>query len=197
MPIFPYFNCSCVLCLLRFPLSSSLLHAANSHGHNYYSGCCCRCHCRCCRCHWCCHYCRYGRYFSVLLPPWSSSFAKAALFFTFFFAFFFACYFLRCLRSFLLSFAFRRSRSSILLLMCSICRINVMVMVAASPAVPLEEGGQFCSSINLTIAPTIDVRSLFLFDKFFVLLALIILPAFVRASRTCMGVGVSCPPRFG
>ena len=71
-----------------------------------------------------------------------------------------------------------------------------MVMAAASPAVPLEEGGRFCSSINLTIAPAIDVRSLFLFEEFFVLLALIILPAFVRASRTCMGGGGVMPSSF-
>ncbi len=68
----------------------------------------------------------------LALSPWSLRPSRAVLFLAFF-AFFFAHCFCQHLRSFFLSFASCLPQLSMLLLMCSIWRINVMFIVAPMP----------------------------------------------------------------
>jgi hypothetical protein len=56
------------------------------------------------------------------------------------------------------------------------------VIVAVAP-IFVDDAGVACCSMSFTIAPTTDVRSLFLFDEFFDLLEVTELPAFLRAER--------------
>ena len=64
--------------------------------------------------------------------------------------------------------------------MRSIWRSSVIVAVAA---IFVDDAGIAFCSMSFTIAPATDVRSLFLFDEFFVLLEEAELPAFLRATH--------------
>ena len=124
------------------------------------------------------------------LPPWSSSAAAAAIF-ALFFAFFFARRFFCRFLSFLSLLLSRSSRRSMLLFIASSCLIIIIDMLAAMfLAATSAFSPDSCFSISFTIAPAIEVRSLFLLEEFFVFCPFIALSALLIVPR---GV-TSSPP---
>jgi hypothetical protein len=98
---------------------------------------------------------------------------------------------------FFLLFSSRRSLLSMLLLMISNWRINIILMLADNS----QDDPPGCPcSISLTVAPAMDMRSLFLYDKFFVLPDLMLLPAFFmplsasKARADVMSSSLLLPP---